>query len=121
MKRLLLFVFVLGLALFCRAQSAGAGQNKIQISVSNTLLILVAQNKSVTLGSLSALDSCLRKIIPGLGRPIIEVGSEDGTDRERMRQVAVILESYHCPVISGARRSAGPPAPLRRIVDTSGH
>lgn len=105
MKKPILFAFALGLSAFCRAQNVGAGQNKIQITVSNEQLILVVQNKPVTLGSLPALDSCLKQVMRGLAHPMIEIGSEEGTDRERMRQVAVILEAYHCPVRSGATRA----------------
>jgi hypothetical protein len=123
MKQPLFLVLFLGLSLFCRAQNAGtaSGLNKIQITVSNEHVTLVAQDKSFTLGSLPALDSCLRQIIPSLGHPTIQVGSEDGTDRERMRQVAVILEAFHCPVISSARRTTAPPPAVSRKADSSGH
>ena len=123
MKQLFLSLLAVGVSFLCRAQNGGtaAEQNKLNVTVSNERLSLQYQNKSIELGSLEALDSCLKHIIPVLGRPTILVGSEDGTDRERMRQVAVILESYHCPVLAGAKRNSAPPPPLTRRVDISGH
>jgi hypothetical protein len=122
MRYAVLLLTCMGSAVFAHAQtsSPAAAENRITITVSNNSLSISCKNKEVTVQSNSELDSCLQKIIPGLYHPSILLDAPNDIDRERLRTIGVILEKFHCPVVSFQKTDIVKPPASGRI-DTAGH
>jgi len=122
MRNTFLLFVCLGSFVLTRAQTQNppAIESRITISVSNNSLSISIQGKEVTVNSNQALDSCLQKIIPGLNHPSILLDAPNDIDRERFRTIGVILEKFHCPVMSFLKANPAKPA-VSRSIDTVGH
>ena len=122
MKFAFLLFASLGTVVLAHAQtsSSAEAENRIIITVSNDSLSISCKSKELAVHSNPELDSCLQKIIPGLDHPSILLDAPNDTDRERLRTIKVILEKFHCPVMSFLKFDPVKPVVSRRL-DTAGH
>lgn len=122
MKYAFLLLACLSAALLTHAQigRSAVDQNRITITVANNKLSISSKGYAVIVRSNEALDSCLQKIIPGLDHPSILLETPSDMDPEASRTIAVILEKFHCPIMSFRKFEPVNPPATRRL-DTAGH
>lgn len=122
MKYAFLLLACLGSAILTHAQinKPAADQNRVTITVSGNNLSISSKGYAAIVRSNGALDSCLQKIIPGLDHPSILLEAPNDMDPEAHRTIAVILEKFHCPVMSFRKFEPVNPPPTQRL-DTAGH
>ena len=122
MKYAFLLLACLSSAILTHAQisKSTAGQNRITITVSSNNLSISSKGYAVIVHSNQALDSCLQKIIPGLDHPSILLETPNDMDPEAHRSIAVILEKFHCPVMSFRKFEPVNPVVTQKF-DTVGH
>jgi hypothetical protein len=117
MKSTFLLFVSLSCAVLAHAQTPApaADQDRINITVSNdTIITLAFQDRVLVLRSNAALDSCLKKTIPTLNRPSFLLDLPNEMDQEKRRAIGVILEKFHCPVMSFRKFEPAKPAEARR-------
>jgi len=122
MKYAFLFFACLSSTVLIHAQihNSAADQNRIKITVSHDNISIAFKDKAVIVHSNQALDSCLQKAILGLDHPAILIEAPNDMDPEKSRAIAVILEKFHCPIMSFLKlETVNPPATRRQ--DTVGH
>jgi hypothetical protein len=115
MKHALFFFAGLTLSLFASAQvSSGSaqassfdGQDHIKITAAKDTLHINFKDKSFTLNNIRDLDSCLKKNIPEMTLPVIDLETFADMTPEYHRAIIIILDKYRCPVVSERIVSSG--------------
>jgi hypothetical protein len=117
MKYAFLLLACLGSYILTHAQisNSAADLNRIVIKVSNKNLYISVKTKETTVHSNEALDSCLQKIIPGLNHPSIFLDAPNDMDQEKLRAIGIILEKFHCPVMSVLKSVPANPPSIRKL------
>jgi hypothetical protein len=101
MKHVLFFFASLTLSLFASAQASSFdNQDHIKITAAKDTLHISFKDKSYTLGNIQALDSCLKKNIPEMTLPVVDLKTFADMTPEYHRAIIVILDKYRCPVVS---------------------
>jgi hypothetical protein len=108
MKHALFFFFSLTLSLFAFAQSnAFDKEDHIKITAAIDSLHVSFKSKSFTLNNIHDLDSCLKKNIPEMTSPVVDLETYSGMTLENHRAIIIILDKYLCPVVSERTSSSG--------------
>jgi hypothetical protein len=123
MKHALLCFASLTFSLFAFAQagsqpSAFDNQEHIKIMAAKDTLHVKFKDKSFTLSNIRDLDSCLKKNIPEMTLPVIDLETFADMSPEYHRAIIILLDKYRCPVVSEKIVSSGggkPKVELRMI------
>jgi hypothetical protein len=108
MKHALLFFAGLTLSLFASAQASSFdNQDHIKITTGKDTLHVSFKDKSFTLNNIQDLDSCLKKDIPEMTLPVIDLETFADMTRDYHRAIIIILDKYRCPVVSERIVSSG--------------
>jgi hypothetical protein len=108
MKHTLLFFAGLTLSLFASAQAGSFdNQDHIKIRAAKDTLHINFKDKSFTLNNIHDLDSCLKKNIPEMTLPVIDLETFADMTPEYHRAIIVLLDKYRCPVVSERIVSSG--------------
>jgi hypothetical protein len=101
MKHVLLFFASLTISLLACAQSnAFDNEDHIKITALKDTLHVSFKNKSFTLNNVHDLDSCLKKNIPEMTLPVVDLETFADMTSEYHRAIIVILDKYRVPVES---------------------
>jgi hypothetical protein len=101
MKHALLVFACLTLSLFTFAQSNAFGNEvHIKITATKDTLYLSFKDKSFTLKSTNDLDSYLKKNIPEMANPDVDLETLIDITPEYYRAIIVIMDKYRFPVVS---------------------
>jgi hypothetical protein len=123
MKHALLFFTCLGLFLVAFDQSnAFDKEDHIKITAAIDSLHVRFKSKSFTLNSIHDLDSCLKKHIPEMTSPVVDLETYSGMTLENHRAIIILLDKYLCPVVSEGTFSSGNGKPkISMRMDTATH
>lgn len=105
MKQILFFFSFLSLSIFAFSQSTTADHIKI-VAAKDTLQITF-KSKSFTLNNIRDLDSCLKKNIPEMSLPVVDLETIGEMTPEDHRAIIVIMDKYRLPVVSERSISSG--------------
>jgi hypothetical protein len=116
MKHALVFFTCLALSLCAFAQASSFdNQDHIKITAAKDTLHINFKDKSFTLSNIRDLDSCLKKNIPEMILPVIDLETFADMTPEYHRAIIIILDKYRCPVVSEKVVSSGSGKPKVRF------
>lgn len=108
MKHALLFLASLPLSIFAFAQSNPFGkEDHIKITVAKDTLHISFNNKSFTLNNIHDLDSCLKRSLPEMTLPVVDLETFADITPEDHRAIIIITDKYRLPVVSERTFSSG--------------
>jgi hypothetical protein len=119
MKHSLLLLAGLIISLLAFAQSnAFDNPDHIKITVAKDTLQISFKSKSFTFNNVHDLDSCLKKNIPEMTLPVVDLEIFTSMTPEDHRAIVAILDKYRVPVASERVVSSGKPMVfVRRVND----
>jgi hypothetical protein len=119
MKHSLLFFACLIISLLTFAQSnAFDNPDHIKIVVAKDTLHISFKSRSFRFNNIQDLDSCLKKNIPEMTLPVVDLETFSDMTPEDHRALIVIFDKYRIPVASQRVVSSGKPLTfVRRVND----
>ena len=115
MKNVILFFAGLAISIFSFAQTTSDDQDHIKITAANDSLTVRLKNQLFKLPNIQDLDSCLKKNLPGMKLPVVEVETYTDLTAINHRAIIVIMDKYRCPVVSERTISDGKPKIARAV------
>jgi hypothetical protein len=109
MKNVILFFASLTISIFSFAQTTADDQDHIKITAANDSLNVRLKDQLFRLRNIHDLDSCLKKNLPGLKLPVVELETYTDLTAINHRAIIVLLDQYRCPVVSERTISDGKP------------
>jgi len=110
LKHSLLVFASLILSLLTFAQSnAFDNPDHIKIAVAKDTLHISFKSKSFTFNNIQDLDSCLKKNIPEMTLPVVDLETFSDMTPEDHRALIVIFDKYRVPIASQRVVSSGKP------------
>ena len=109
MKNVILFFASLAISIFSFAQTISDDQDHIKITAANDSLNVRFKDQLFKLRNIQDLDSCLKKNLPGMKLPVVELETYTDLTAINHRAIIVVLDQYRLPVMSERTISDGKP------------
>jgi len=114
MKHAFLVLACLPLSVFAFGQSNPFGnEDHIKITAVKDTLRISWKSKSFILSSIQDLDSCLKRNIPELTRPVADLETFSDMTAEDHRSIIIVMDKYRLPVVSERTLSSGKGASVK--------
>ena len=109
MKNVILFFASLAISIVSFAQTTSDDQDHIKITAANDSLNVRFKDQLFKLRNIQDLDSCLKKNLPGMKLPVVELETYTDLTAINHRAIIVVLDQYRLPVMSERTISDGKP------------
>ena len=109
MKSLILLFASLTISIFSFAQTTSDDQDHIKITAANDSLNVRFKDQLFELRNIRDLDSCLKKNLPGMKLPAVELETYTDLTAINHRAIIVVLDQYRLPVVNERTISDGKP------------
>lgn len=107
MKNVILFFASLAISIFSFAQMTSDDQDHIKITAASDSLNVRFKDQLFKLRSIQDLDSCLKKNLPGMKLPVVELETYADLTAINHRAIIIIMDKYRLPVVSERTFSSG--------------
>jgi|HubBroStandDraft_1064217.scaffolds.fasta_scaffold773839_1 hypothetical protein len=109
MKSIIILFASLTISTFSFAQTTSDDQDHIKITAANDSLNVRLKNQLFKIRNIQDLDSCLKKNLPDMKLPVVELETYTDLTAINHRAIIVVLDQFRCPVVSETTISDGKP------------